>query len=117
MPPDLVKIRHSSLHWGWRLCTSLRNTGSNETVAETYVALLYSIGVAGNQRLIMADWRAMMEGLGFQNPRTLIATGNAIFESRRASVRNLEVQLEDAFQRRFGRRVSTSYVLLNRSAY
>jgi len=30
----------------------------------------------------MADWRSMMEDLGLQNPRTLIATGNAVFESR-----------------------------------
>jgi uncharacterized protein (DUF1697 family) len=76
-------------------------------VAGIYVALLYSIGVGGGRRLIMADWRSMMEDLGFQNPRTLISTGNAIFESRRASVGALELQLEDAFERRFGRRVET----------
>ena len=55
----------------------------------------------------MADWRSMMEDLGLQNPRTLIATGNAVFESRAAIVQELEVQLEDAFERRFGRRVDT----------
>ena len=48
--------------------------------AETYIALLYSIGIHGNRRLIMADWRSMMKDLGFQNARTLIATGNAMFE-------------------------------------
>ena len=71
----------------------------------TYVALLYSIGISENRRLVMADWRSLMEDLGFQNPRTLIATGNAIFESRGTSVRKLEIRLEDAFERRFGRRV------------
>jgi len=76
-------------------------------VAGTYVALLYSIGISGNQRLLMADWRSMMEDLGLHNPRTLIATGNALFESRGASVRALEALLEDAFERRFGRRVDT----------
>jgi uncharacterized protein (DUF1697 family) len=76
-------------------------------VAETYVALLYSIGIRGGQRLIMADWRSMMADLGLQNPRTLIATGNAVFESRRTKVCELELQLEDAFERRFGRRVDT----------
>ena len=55
----------------------------------------------------MADWRSMMKDLGFQNPRTLIATGNAMFESHGATVHKLEVQLEDAFERRFGRRVDT----------
>ena len=76
-------------------------------MSETYVALLYSIGVGEGRRLIMADWRSMMADLGFQNPRTLIATGNGIFESRGATVRELEIQLEDAFERRFGRRVDT----------
>lgn len=75
--------------------------------AETYIALLYSIGISGGRRLIMADWRAMMEKIGLLNPRTLIATGNAVFESRRGSIRELEVQLECAFERRFGRRVDT----------
>lgn len=55
----------------------------------------------------MADWRSMMEDLGLQNPRTLISTGNAIFESRVAAVQTLEHQLEAAFDRRFGRRVDT----------
>jgi uncharacterized protein (DUF1697 family) len=77
------------------------------TVAGTYIALLYSIGISGNRRLSMADWRSMMEDLGLQNPRTLIATGNAIFESRGATVRKLETQLENAFEHRFGRRVDT----------
>ena len=74
---------------------------------ETYVAFLFSIGISGGRRLIMADWRSMMEDIGLQNPRTLIATGNAVFESHGASVQELEVRLEDAFERRFGRRVDT----------
>lgn len=74
---------------------------------ESYVALLYSIGVGEGRRLAMADWRSMMMELGFQNPRTLIATGNAIFESPVAKPQELELQLEDAFECRFGRRLDT----------
>jgi uncharacterized protein (DUF1697 family) len=74
---------------------------------ETYIALLFSIGIGNGQRLVMAEWRAMMEELGLQNPRTLIATGNAIFEGDGATVQELEVRLENAFERRFGRRVDT----------
>jgi uncharacterized protein (DUF1697 family) len=76
-------------------------------MSETYVALLFSIGISNGQRLIMADWRAMMEKMGLQNPRTLIATGNAVFESDGATVQELEDQLEDAFESRFGRHVDT----------
>lgn len=76
-------------------------------MVETYVAFLFSIGISGGRRLIMADWRSMMEEIGFQNPRTLIATGNAVFESRGVGIQELEVRLENAFERRFGRRVDT----------
>jgi uncharacterized protein (DUF1697 family) len=76
-------------------------------MADTYVALLFSIGTSDGRRLIMADWRAMIEELGLQNPRTLIATGNAIFQSQGLEVCELEARLEDAFERRFGRRVDT----------
>ena len=55
----------------------------------------------------MADWRTMMEKLGLQNPRTLIATGNAVFESDGVTVQELEDRLENAFENRFGRRVDT----------
>jgi uncharacterized protein (DUF1697 family) len=74
---------------------------------ETYIALLFSIGIGDGRRLVMADWRAMMGELGLQNPRTLIATGNAIFECHGTTVQQLEVQLEKAFEQRFGRRVDT----------
>jgi uncharacterized protein (DUF1697 family) len=76
-------------------------------MAETYIALLFSIGIGNGRRLIMTDWRAMMENLGLRNPRTLIATGNAIFESDGATVQELEAQVEKAFQSRFGRHVDT----------
>jgi len=76
-------------------------------MAGTYVALLYSIGIGEGRRLLMADWRALLEGLPLQNVRTLIATGNAMFQCQPASVRELEAKLEDAFEQRFGRRVDT----------
>ena len=55
----------------------------------------------------MAEWRSMMLELGFENARTLIATGNAIFERRAATVSEVEAKLEEAFERHFGRRVDT----------
>jgi uncharacterized protein (DUF1697 family) len=76
-------------------------------MAETYIALLFSIGISNRRRLMMADWRMMMEKMGLQNPRTLIATGNAIFESEGFTVQELEGRLEKAFESRFGRHVDT----------
>ena len=74
-------------------------------VRMTYIALLFSIGIRDGKRLIMSDWREMMAEMGLQNPRTLIATGNAIFECRGTDIAKLETRLEDAYEKRFGRRV------------
>ncbi|GEM_PF-252324 len=82
---------------------------------ETYIALLYSIGIAGGKRLIMAQWRALMADIGLQNPRTVIATGNALFETANTDPRDLEARLEHAFARRFGRQVDT--IVLSASSF
>lgn len=55
----------------------------------------------------MADWREMMEAIGLRYPRTLIATGNAVFDSDGASIGQLEARLETAFARRFRRHIDT----------
>lgn len=55
----------------------------------------------------MAEWRDMMAAIGLERPHTLIATGNALFDSSGASVAQLEQRLETAFARRFGRHIDT----------
>jgi uncharacterized protein (DUF1697 family) len=72
---------------------------------ETFVGLLYSIGISGGRRLIMAEWREMMIGMGLVNPRTLIATGNVVFEHEPVAVGELEARLEKAYEMAFGRHV------------
>jgi uncharacterized protein (DUF1697 family) len=65
------------------------------------VALLRSINVAGQRKVPMADLRALATELGFGDPRTLIASGNLIFESEEEAPA-LELALEEALHRRFG---------------
>jgi uncharacterized protein (DUF1697 family) len=72
---------------------------------QTYVALLYSIILGEGRRVVMADLRAMAETLGLKNPRTLVATGNLVFETEKTPVPKLEERLEAAFEKNFGRHV------------
>ena len=72
----------------------------------TYVALLYSVVLPLGRRLAMAELRAMAQGLGLHNPRTVGATGNLTFESDKASISGLEKNLEAAFNVRFGKHVA-----------
>lgn len=71
----------------------------------TYVALLHSIVLGGGKRVVMADLRAMAEGLGYRNCRTLVSTGNLVFETGRSSIGDIEQALETAFEKRFGKHV------------
>ncbi|MDX8524882.1 DUF1697 domain-containing protein [Mesorhizobium sp. MSK_1335] len=72
---------------------------------QTYVALLYSIILGEGRRVVMADLKAMAEGLGLKNVRTLVATGNLVFVARAGEVSKLEQRLEKAFEKTFGRHV------------
>lgn len=73
----------------------------------SHVALLHSITIGEGRRLVMAEWREMMESIGLAHPRTLIATGNALFDADGATIAQLEHRLETAFAQRFGRHIDT----------
>lgn len=73
----------------------------------SHIALLHSITLGDGRRLVMAEWCDMMESIGLRHPRTLIATGNALFGGGSATIAQLEKRLETAFAQRFGRHVDT----------
>lgn len=70
----------------------------------SYVALLYSI-ILPKGRLVMSDLKDIAAGLGLEDPRTLVATGNLIFTARKTTVAKLEKQLENALETRFGKQI------------
>ena len=47
-----------------------------------HIALLRGINVGKAKRVPMADLRALMEELGFANVRTLLNSGNAVFDAK-----------------------------------
>lgn len=64
----------------------------------TYVALLRGINLAGKRRVAMADLRAWLTELGYEDVRTLLQSGNAVFRTakRPATVqRELEARLAE----------------------
>jgi uncharacterized protein (DUF1697 family) len=79
----------------------------------SYVALLHSIVLGAGKRVVMADLKAMARDIGLEAPRTLVATGNLVFEAGRARLPALETRLETAFAARFGRPVD---IILRRAA-
>ena len=60
----------------------------------TYLALLRAVNLLGHNRVSMADLRAMLEEMGFEEPRTLLQSGNVVFQAGRRSPPRLEAALE-----------------------
>ena len=72
-----------------------------------YVAVLRAINLGAHNRIAMADLRAMCTRLDLANARTLLVSGNVVFESRLGSSEKIERLLEDASTRHLG--VTTDY--------
>lgn len=68
---------------------------------KSYVALLRGINVGGNKKVSMAELKAMLEKLGFEKVKTLLNSGNVIFETDKdfSTLKNL---LETNFENKFG---------------
>jgi uncharacterized protein (DUF1697 family) len=66
-----------------------------------YVALLRGIG-PGNPNMRNDKLRGVFESLGFTNVRTVISSGNVLFESSDSSIPALEAMIEKAFPEQLG---------------
>ena len=77
---------------------------------KTHLALLRGINVGGNRKLPMADLRAFVEELGFQEARTLLQSGNLVFRSDgQRDDPTLETFLEAEAATRLG--LNTAFIL------
>jgi uncharacterized protein (DUF1697 family) len=74
-----------------------------------YVALLRGINVGGNKKVPMADLRAMTAKLGFTDPRTLLQSGNLVFDGKAQPTAKLEQLFETATKQTIG--VECSYLV------
>jgi|SRR5579864_4446980 len=74
-----------------------------------YVALLRGINVGGNKQVAMSDLRDLLGTLGFTGARSLLQSGNLIFQSGRQTGAKLERLLEVETEKRLG--VSVDYIV------
>lgn len=65
-----------------------------------WIALLASVNVGG-RRIVMTELKALAEDLGYENPRTLLASGNLVFKAP-GKAAEVEARLEAALKDRFG---------------
>jgi uncharacterized protein (DUF1697 family) len=72
-----------------------------------YVAWLRAINVGGNRMVKMDDLKTIFTGLKFGNVRTLINSGNVVFEAPRQSEAALRTLLETTLEKKLGFDVTT----------
>ena len=76
-------------------------------MATTYIGLLRAINLGPHNRVAMGELRDMCATIGLDEAKTLLASGNVVFQSRIASSDKLEQALEAASTRHLG--VTTDY--------
>jgi uncharacterized protein (DUF1697 family) len=60
----------------------------------THLALIRAINVGGHKPMPMADLRALLAELGFDEPRSLLQTGNLVFRGGTARNWNTVLKLD-----------------------
>jgi uncharacterized protein (DUF1697 family) len=71
-------------------------------VAERHVALIRGINVGRAKRVAMADLRALVEGLGYGEVRTLLNSGNVVFSAPASARKSSAGRIEKAITARLG---------------
>jgi len=74
-----------------------------------HIALLRGINVGGRKPVAMSDLRDLLGALGFAGARSLLQSGNLVFESRKLTGASLERLLEAETAKRVG--VSVDYLV------
>ena len=72
----------------------------------TWIALLRGVNIGGN-RLRMADLRDELAGMGLENVRTYIQSGNVVFDAGPEAACDLAAALPPRIEERFGFRPRT----------
>jgi uncharacterized protein (DUF1697 family) len=67
-----------------------------------YVALLRGINVGTAKRISMADLRALVEGLGYSNVRTMLNSGNVVFTANATSSDAVAAKIEKEIVKKLG---------------
>ena len=66
------------------------------------VALIRGINVGRAKRIAMAELRDMVERQGHENVRTLLNSGNVVFDAKRANTAKIALALRKGIEERFG---------------
>ena len=73
-----------------------------------HIALLRAVNLGAHNKVSMGDLRDLAADLGFENPRTLLQSGNLVFSTSQTGTK-LEMLLEDEARKQLG--LSTDFIV------
>lgn len=71
-------------------------------MSRRHVALIRGINVGRAKRVAMADLRALVEGLGYRDVRTLLNSGNVVFTAPASDRKDPAARIEGAMTKKLG---------------
>lgn len=71
----------------------------------SFIALLRGINVSGQNKIAMAELRAVCADLGWREVQSYIQSGNVVFQADDSAPADLEVELEQAITRHFSLKI------------
>jgi len=71
------------------------------------VGFLRGINVGGHHKVPMAELKSILSNLGCENVKTILNSGNIVFETKKKNIAGLERMIESALNEHFGFPVPT----------
>ncbi|HKF56631.1 MAG TPA: DUF1697 domain-containing protein [Blastocatellia bacterium] len=88
----------------------MKQTTSNRTKQTgqpvMYAAFLRGINLGGHKQIKMAELKKLFESMGFQGVRTVLNSGNVLFQAGGASTKTLGDKIEKEIEKAFGHKVA-----------
>ncbi|HXC07144.1 MAG TPA: DUF1697 domain-containing protein [Bacteroidia bacterium] len=79
---------------------------ASQTSSSTFVAFLRGINVGGNSIIKMEDLKKLFAKLGFSNLKTILASGNVVFDASEKSTDAITALISAAMEKKMGRKIS-----------
>lgn len=74
---------------------------------DKYVVFLRGINVGGHKKVPMAELKKMLACMGFENIKTLLNSGNVVFETQKTDERELVKKISVELEKTFGFKIQT----------
>jgi uncharacterized protein (DUF1697 family) len=78
-----------------------------KSTAKRYIALLRGINVGGHHIVKMDELKKLLEKMGFTDVKTLLASGNVVFNSDESEIKALTSEIQFALKEKFGFEIPT----------